>query len=162
MSFGHIGIGIATTLSQSWGLSWCIQMLGCQVSDKWSHIFKLFVIFVLAMITTKRYVHRLLLHRILAWVQLSLVLYALVYAGLHQFNNPAVFIEDCSLVTHHLHQNPDSHQCDLCDYHLRFIILDTNGEITPPTFYQILEIGSVVEPMLDLTDNTTTRGPPVS
>ena len=109
-----------------------------------------------------KFINRLFLHQVLAWVQLSLVVYALVYSGLHQFNNPAVFIEDCELVTHHVHQNPDTHQCDLCDYHLRFIVLDTNGEITPPTFYQILEIGSVVEPVLDLTDNTATRGPPVS
>ena len=114
------------------------------------------------MITTKRFVNRLLLHRVLAWVQLTLVVYALVYAGLHQFNNPAVLVEDCSLVTHHLHQNPDTHQCDLCDYHLRFYQLDADVEIIAPHYYEKLMITEVIAPVIDIAGVATTRGPPIS
>ena len=112
--------------------------------------------------STTRFVNRLLLHRLLAWVQLTLVAYALVYSGIHQFNNPAVLVEDCILVTHHLHQNPDTHQCDLCDYHLRFHVLDTRVDLTPALHQKTLVIKEIVEPVVELADNTSTRGPPIS
>ena len=109
-----------------------------------------------------KFINRIFPQQVLAWVQLTLVVYALGYAGLHQFNNPAVLVEDCELITHHLHQDPHTHQCELCDYHLRFYILETLGEFTPPPFYQILVVGLVVEPVIKLANHATTRGPPVS
>ena len=110
------------------------------------------------MLFRKRY----LMKKILAWLQLSLVTYALVYAGIHQYSNPVELPKACFLVDHHLHQNPDTHQCDLCDYHLRTYLVDAEIEISSRSYQQTLEIPKVVRPVIEFAYSIPVRGPPVS
>ena len=88
--------------------------------------------------------------------------YALVYSGMHQYSNPAIVIEDCSVVDHHLHKNPDRHSCELCDF-LSQIQLDIDEYlwvlVQNETHYAQ---ATQVAPCLDHYNLPAVRGPPIS
>lgn len=46
----------------------------------------------------------------------ALFLFALVLQGVHQINNPAKAPVECHDSNNHIHQSPEHHSCDLCDY----------------------------------------------
>ncbi len=64
-----------------------------------------------------------LYHKTIASALLGLFVYALTYTGIHQLSNPAQMVKECAFVDHHLHQNPETHSCDLCDYHLKLEVV---------------------------------------
>ena len=54
----------------------------------------------------------------LAGICLWIFLYAQIYTGVHQYNNPLEPVIDCSLIDHHLHQDQETHDCEICDFQL--------------------------------------------
>lgn len=98
--------------------------------------------------------------RTIAYSLLGLFIYALVYTGIHQFNNPAQLVKECALVDHHLHQNPESHSCDLCDYHLKIEFIGhtvTLPELFTKSFLPVTQPEAV---FLRLFNLSSLRAPP--
>jgi hypothetical protein len=100
-------------------------------------------------------------HKTIACSLLGLFTYALFYTGMHQLNNPAQLAKECALVDHHLHQNPERHSCDLCDYHLKIEFTDypvTLPELFTKSFLPVVQPEAVY---LKLYNLSSLRAPPV-
>jgi hypothetical protein len=110
----------------------------------------------------KAFLQCVLPKKTLAWIQLGLLVYALGYSWVHQYNNPAVLVESCGLVDHHLHQYPDNHACDLCDFHTRLQWISTAIVFTTPDFYLEWTTQQVALPEIEVTYAIPSRAPPVS
>jgi len=93
---------------------------------------------------------------------LGLFLFALINAGVHQINNPIETPEDCLLSSQHLHQNPETHQCELCDFQLTgFLTLASPLPSLNPIEDGYLEAGVAIISESHLY-HPYLRGPPVT
>ena len=49
---------------------------------------------------------------------LVLFIFALVFQGMHQLDNPAELIKSCQNSDQHFHSDDQAHACEVCDYQI--------------------------------------------
>ena len=76
----------------------------------------------------------------------ALFLFALVLQGVHQLSNPAAAPVECHDSNNHIHQNPDHHSCDLCDYKINSndLLIRNSHEIMWTVVTDAFALGHIV------------------